>query len=110
MVRKDVWRTGWRRDEQISLSVGLDWRLGGRRLPRRTLGEEGVSHFIEHMVFKGTRRRSAEAISARSMRGGKLNAHVPGINDFYSTVLDEYITEGIDLLAEIFNIRFDSRN
>ncbi|MEP6602167.1 MAG: insulinase family protein, partial [Nitrospirota bacterium] len=65
MVRKDVLENGVRVvTEQISsvrsVSIGV-WVDVGSRDERP--GEEGVSHFIEHMVFKGTRRRSAEAIS-----------------------------------------------
>ena len=77
MVRKDVLENGVRVvTEQISsvrsVSIGV-WVDVGSRDER--LGEEGVSHFIEHMVFKGTRRRSAEAISREiDALGGELNA------------------------------------
>jgi predicted Zn-dependent peptidase len=114
MVRKDVLDNGVRVvTEQISsvrsVSIGV-WVDVGSRDERP--GEEGVSHFIEHMVFKGTRRRSAEAISREiDALGGELNAFTSReCTTFYSTVLDEYITEGIDLLADIFHhSRFDSQ-
>lgn len=55
-----------------SVSVGLWFGVGGRHEPERL---NGVSHFIEHMIFKGTRRRSAREISeAVEGVGGYLNA------------------------------------
>src|SRR3981189_3715479 len=55
-----------------SVSVGVWVRNGSRR---EVLEENGLAHFMEHMVFKGTERRSAEAI-AREMDsvGGMLDA------------------------------------
>jgi len=58
-----------------SVSVGIWVRNGSRReIPE----ENGLAHFLEHMVFKGTERRSAEAI-AREMDsvGGMLDALPP---------------------------------
>src|SRR5439155_1591562 len=68
-------------------------------------GEEGFSHFIEHMVFKGTRRRSAEAISREiDGMGGELNAFTSReCTTFYAKMLDESLEQGIDLLADIFH-------
>ncbi len=55
-----------------SVSVGFWTAVGGRH---ETAAENGVSHFIEHMLFKGTRRRSAREISeAVEGVGGYLNA------------------------------------
>ena len=55
-----------------SVSVGLWLAVGGRH---ESAAENGVSHFIEHMLFKGTRRRSARQISeAVEGIGGYLNA------------------------------------
>src|SRR3974390_1829801 len=55
-----------------SVSIGIWVRHGSRR---ETLSENGLAHFLEHMVFKGTHRRSAEDI-AREMDsvGGMLDA------------------------------------
>src|SRR5690242_401551 len=55
-----------------SVSVGIWLRTGSRR---ENPAVNGISHFIEHMVFKGTRRRSAQDI-AREMDhlGGMLDA------------------------------------
>src|SRR2546422_453151 len=65
MFRKEVLDNGVRVvTERIpsvrSVSIGIWVDVGSRD---EQPGEEGFSHFIEHMVFKGTRRRSAEAIS-----------------------------------------------
>jgi len=58
-----------------SVSVGV-WVGSGSR--RETPEQNGVSHFIEHMLFKGTATRSAEDI-ARSVDsiGGNLDAFTP---------------------------------
>src|SRR4030095_3426861 len=114
LVRKHVLDNGVRLvTEKVtsvrSVSIGI-WVDVGSRDERQ--GEEGLSHFIEHMVFKGTRRRSAETISREiDALGGELNAFTSREGTtFYSTVLDEYAKEGIDLLADIFHhSRFEAR-
>lgn len=114
MVRKDVLDNGVRVvTEKVpsvrSVTIGVWVDVGSRDEGR---GEEGFSHFIEHMVFKGTRRRSAEAISREiDALGGELNAFTSReCTTFYAKVLDEYAEQGIDLLADIFHhSRFDPR-
>ena len=114
MVRKDILDNGLRIvSERLpsvrSVSIGVWVNVGSRD---ERFGEDGVSHFIEHMVFKGTRRRTAEAISREiDALGGELNAFTSReCTTFYATILDEYAAEGIDLLADIFHhSRFDSR-
>src|SRR3984885_15625394 len=55
-----------------SVSVGIWLRSGSRREPAEL---NGISHFIEHMVFKGTNRRSAEDIAREvDSVGGMLDA------------------------------------
>lgn len=55
-----------------SVAVGLWFRVGGRY---EKAGENGMAHFIEHMLFKGTRHRNARQISeAIEGRGGDINA------------------------------------
>src|SRR5947208_10647886 len=64
------------------------------------------------MVFKGTRRRSAEAISREiDALGGELNAYTSReCTTFYAKVLDEHLTPGLDLLVDIFHhSRFDAK-
>lgn len=62
----------WPMQETRSVSIGFWFRLGSRDEPEAM---HGVAHFIEHMLFKGTRRRSSAEISrAVEGRGGDLNA------------------------------------
>lgn len=70
----------------------------------------GISHFIEHMLFKGTDRRTAEEIAVEiDSIGGDLNAFTAReFTAFYVKILDEYLMKGIDLLCDIFlHSRFD---
>ncbi len=114
MFRKDVLENGVRivtekMPSVRSVSIGIWVDVGSRD---EQPGEEGLSHFIEHMVFKGTRRRSAEAISREiDALGGELNAFTSREGTtFYAKVLDEHVGEGIDLLADIFHHScFDAR-
>jgi len=83
-----------------SVAVGIWVDVGSRQESAR---ENGISHFIEHMCFKGTRRRSAKEI-AQSLEtlGGTLNAFTSRENTcFYARVLDEHFEIGFDVLADI---------
>ena len=65
--------------------------------------ENGISHFIEHMVFKGTKHRSAEDI-ARSVDsvGGGLDAFTSKeLVSFNTKVLDEHLPLASDILADL---------
>lgn len=69
----------------------------------------GVSHFIEHMLFKGTKNRSAKDIAIEIDRiGGELNAFTSKeCTCFYTTVLPEHVEQAIDVLADmIINSEF----
>lgn len=70
----------------------------------------GISHLIEHLLFKGTERRSARQI-AREIdgRGGNLNAFTSKENTcFYAKVLDEHLPIAVDVLADMLqHSRFD---
>jgi predicted Zn-dependent peptidase len=83
-----------------SVSVGI-WIGSGSR---RETGEfNGISHFIEHMLFKGTTRRSAEDI-ARSVDsiGGNLDAFTAKeLVCFNTKVLDEHLSQAFDVLADL---------
>jgi predicted Zn-dependent peptidase len=83
-----------------SVSVGI-WICTGSR---REVGEQnGVSHFIEHMLFKGTTSRSAEDI-ARSVDslGGYLDAFTAKEMVCFSTkVMDEHLSLAFDVLADL---------
>jgi predicted Zn-dependent peptidase len=83
-----------------SVSVGIWLRSGSRCEPAEL---NGVSHFIEHMVFKGTARRSAEDI-AREMDsvGGMLDAFTSKeMVCFNARVLDEHLPRAFDVLADL---------
>jgi predicted Zn-dependent peptidase len=83
-----------------SVSLGVWIRTGSRR---ETSEENGISHFIEHMLFKGTKNRSAEEI-ARSVDsiGGGLDAFTAKEMVSYSTkVLDEHLPIAFDVLADM---------
>ena len=83
-----------------SVSLGVWIRTGSRR---ETAPESGISHFIEHMVFKGTKHRTAEDI-ARSVDsiGGGLDAFTAKEMVSYNTkVLDEHLPLAFDVLADL---------
>jgi predicted Zn-dependent peptidase len=83
-----------------SVSLGV-WVGSGSRVEHGP--ENGISHFIEHMVFKGTKHRSAEDI-ARSVDsvGGGLDAFTSKELVSYNTkVLDEHVPFALDVLADL---------
>ncbi|MFQ5455665.1 MAG: M16 family metallopeptidase [Nitrospirota bacterium] len=90
-----------------SVSLGI-WVNVGSRDERE--GEDGISHFVEHMLFKGTTSRSAKDIASEiDSIGGELNAFTSReITTYYVKVLDEYLPKAIDILSDIFyNSAFD---
>jgi len=83
-----------------SVSVGIWVGIGSRR---ETPEQNGLSHFIEHMVFKGTTKRSAEDI-ARSVDsiGGNLDAFTSKEMVCFNTkVLDQHLPLAFDVLADL---------
>jgi len=103
--RKDFLPNGIRvvteRMEHVrSVAVGV-WVETGSRHEAENRG--GMSHLIEHLVFKGTATRSAEAI-ARTMDsvGGQMDAFTTKEHTcFYVQVLDEHLPLAVDLLTDI---------
>src|SRR6202795_3448626 len=83
-----------------SVSVGIWLRSGSRREPTEL---NGISHFIEHMVFKGTTRRSAEDIAREvDSVGGMLDAFTSKEMVCFNTrVLDEHLPKAFDVLADM---------
>jgi predicted Zn-dependent peptidase len=83
-----------------SVSIGV-WIDTGSRDERND--ERGVSHFIEHMLFKGTKKRSAKEIaSSLESVGGALNAFTGREQTCYlARVLDEHLNIAVDVLADI---------
>src|ERR1700728_1660720 len=83
-----------------SVTVGIWIGTGSRE---ETPDESGLTHFIEHMVFKGTKSRSAEQI-ARSVDsiGGGLDAFTSKELVSYNVkVLDEHLPEAFDVVADL---------
>jgi predicted Zn-dependent peptidase len=83
-----------------SVAVGFFVRTGSRD---ETPVESGVSHFLEHMMFKGTPRRSPEQVNLDFDRiGASYNAYTSEENTvYYAALLPEYLPKGIDILADI---------
>jgi len=84
-----------------SVALGIWVKVGARNEPPE---KNGISHFLEHMFFKGTQKRSAKdiAIDTDSL-GGDLNAFTSRESTtFYIKILDEYFDKGIELLSDIF--------
>ena len=93
-----------------SVSLGI-WINTGSRLESEK--ESGVSHFIEHMLFKGTKNRSAKDIARDIDRlGGEINAFTnKECTCYYVHLLDEHINKGIDVLSDmILNSSFDTND
>ncbi len=85
-----------------SASVGVWIGTGSRHEPAEL---NGISHFIEHAIFKGTSRRSARDIAVESDRqGGNLNAATSQESTcVYTRVLDEQLPEAVDLIADMLS-------
>lgn len=98
---------GERLDGIRSCTVGCWVKVGSMN---ETAEENGLSHFIEHMVFKGTQTRSARAIAEEmDAVGGQLNAFTSkDCTCFYAKVIDENLELAVDLLSDLaLHPRFD---
>jgi predicted Zn-dependent peptidase len=112
MVKKTVLENGLRIiTEDIphlySASVGI-WVDNGSR--DETTAENGISHFIEHMIFKGTQNRSALQIAKElDAIGGMSNAFTSKEQTcFHAKVLEAHLPQAVDILLDIFlNSLFD---
>jgi predicted Zn-dependent peptidase len=84
-----------------SVALGIWVKVGSRNEPPE---KNGISHFLEHMFFKGTKKRTARDIAVEiDSLGGDLNAFTSKESTtFYIKVLDEYLEEGIELLSDVF--------
>jgi predicted Zn-dependent peptidase len=90
-----------------SVAVGVWLKRGSRH---ETPIQSGISHFIEHMVFKGTKNRSAEVIAAQvDSIGGHMDAFTAKeYASFHLKVLDEHLPLAVDILGDIaMNPLFD---
>ncbi len=87
-------------DTVDTVSVGIWVDIGTRNEPAEI---NGVAHFLEHMAFKGTERRSALAIAEEiEAVGGHLNAYTSRESTaYYAKVLKEDVPLALDILADI---------
>ncbi|MGQ0540719.1 MAG: M16 family metallopeptidase [Blastocatellia bacterium] len=91
-----------------SATLGFFYRVGSRNEPNEL---NGITHFIEHCVFKGTQRRSAMELAIEQDRlGGNLDAFTTHEETgFVIKVIDDQIENAFDLLADMLtNPRFDA--
>lgn len=87
-----------------SVAIGVWIRTGARY---EQIKDNGISHFIEHMLFKGTTKRTAREIAEQFDRiGGQVNAFTSKeYTCYYAKVLDTHVDVAIDVLADMY---FDS--
>ncbi|MDR1209206.1 MAG: insulinase family protein [Clostridiales bacterium] len=91
-----------------SAALGIWVRNGARDEPPEL---NGMSHFIEHMLFKGTSSRTAKQIAdSMDAIGGQLNAYTAReYTAYYARVLDTHFGAALEILADMFfNSRFDA--
>jgi len=91
-----------------SVAIGFWFSTGSRD---ETDPINGMSHFIEHLLFKGTKTRSSRDISeAFDTLGGELNAFTAKeYTCYYTRLLDEHVPAGLEILADMIqNPRFDA--
>ena len=83
-----------------SAAVGIWVRQGSAH---ESIADAGISHMLEHMVFKGTARRTAAEIAiALEGLGGSLDAYTSREHtSFQARVLDEHVPEAMDVLADL---------
>jgi predicted Zn-dependent peptidase len=97
--------------DAYSVAVGFFVNTGARD---ETDELAGVSHFLEHMVFKGTPRRTADDVNREfDEMGAQYNAYTSEENTvFYAAVLPEHQTDAVGLLADILrpSLREDDFN
>ena len=111
--RRTVFKNGLtllseRRKGFRSLSIGIWVKTGTRH---ETTGEAGISHFLEHMLFKGTESRTALEIAREvDQVGGDFNAFTAReYTCFHILLLDRDVRLGFDILGDvILNSDFDA--
>ena len=93
-----------------SVSTGIWVRTGSRNENPKN---NGISHFVEHMLFKGTSTRTAAQIAeCIDNIGGQINAFTgKECTCFYTKTLDEHIEIAVDVLGDMFfNSIFDKKD
>jgi len=89
-----------------SVSIGIWFGVGSKY---ESSDINGISHFIEHMIFKGTESKTAKDIAEiMDSIGGQLNAFTgKECTCYYAKVLDNHLEIAVDILADmIFNSKF----
>ena len=83
-----------------SAAIGVFVKMGSKHEPEEL---KGISHFIEHMLYKGNARMSGREIAEAFERmGGQLNAYTSKEHTcFYARVLDENLFEAMDVLFDM---------
>ncbi|QGG48230.1 M16 family metallopeptidase [Heliorestis convoluta] len=115
MVCKEIFPNGVRVVAEAiphvrSVSIGL-WVATGSRDEEPAVA--GVSHFLEHLLFKGTEKRSAKELAeVLEAVGGQLNAFTSKeYTCYHAKVLDEHFDLALDVLTDMFfNSRFDEED
>ena len=89
-----------RMDAVRSVALGIWFAVGSRD---EAPGEAGMSHFMEHMLFKGTPKRSAADISETFDRlGAELNAFTSKeYTCYYARLLDEHVSTAVEVLSDM---------
>ena len=107
MVRKSILRNGVRvltepMPQMVSATIGI-WVENGSRYEHERR-QNGVSHFIEHLLFKGTKKRTAAQIAEEfDAVGGVLNAFTgKEYTCYYAKVLGADLKMATELLADLF--------
>ncbi len=93
-----------------SVSIGIYIKNGS---VDENMTNNGISHFIEHMFFKGTHKRTAKKLADDMSRiGGRVNAYTSKeYVCFYAHVLDEHLDTVVDLLSDMLtNSKFDQED
>ena len=93
-----------------SAALGFFVGAGSRH---ETAAENGSAHFIEHMLFKGTHRRSAADLAMdMDAIGGQINAYTTKENTcFYSRSLDRHLDRALDILSDmLFHSKFSQED
>ncbi|MGE5404155.1 MAG: M16 family metallopeptidase [Candidatus Saccharibacteria bacterium] len=92
-----------------SAAIGVFVKIGSRH---ETEESNGISHFLEHMIFKGTSTRTAREIAEQfEEMGGQLNAYTSKeYTCYYARVLDENINDAMDVLFDmLFNSHLNEK-
>lgn len=83
-----------------SVSFGVWVKVGSAY---ENVSNNGIAHMLEHMFFKGTKKRTAKELAdITSMIGGNVNAYTSKeCTNFYATTIDEYLPIAIDMISDM---------